>query len=259
MIVSEGGHWYQADGTPEYHQEIKSGKNKGNLRATTLRDARTKNLYPSVTTILNIMDKPALTNWKVEKSLEAAYEVDCGGLTYPEWRNALREFDAQRQAQDAADKGTEIHCILEQYFETGEVSKEDYMLTEAVEDELIVLGKNDWLAEKSCASEAGFAGKVDLHSDRWVIDFKTKDGDLSNVKCYDDHFRQLAAYSYALPIHKDAQCANLFISRDTVDDDGVPIVKLIKHTHEQTQRGLNEFLSILQTWQQIKEYKPDES
>jgi len=45
---------------------------KGGQRNTTLRDARTMNLVPSVTTILNIAAKPALLAWMQQQVLYAA-------------------------------------------------------------------------------------------------------------------------------------------------------------------------------------------
>ncbi len=57
--ASESNHWYTRDGVPMYTVEAK----KGGQRNTTLRDARTMNLVPSVTTILNIAAKPALLAW----------------------------------------------------------------------------------------------------------------------------------------------------------------------------------------------------
>ena len=57
--ASEAGHWYTRSGDPMY---TIMGKSTGKPRNTTLRDARELNLVPSVTTILNVAAKPALTN-----------------------------------------------------------------------------------------------------------------------------------------------------------------------------------------------------
>ena len=84
--------------------------------------------------------------------------------------------------------------------------------------------------------------------------FKTKDGDLEKVKCYEDQFRQLSAYREALNL-PEAQCANVFISRDTKDDEGYPLVKIVIHKHEQSDKALKEFLAINACWQVLKNYK----
>ena len=63
--ASESNHWYTRDGVPRYTVIGKNGKE----RNTTLRDARTENLVPSVTTVLNVMAKPALIPWLQEPVL----------------------------------------------------------------------------------------------------------------------------------------------------------------------------------------------
>ena len=64
--ASESNHWYTRDGAPQY---TVPSKKDGSPRSTTLRDARVMNLVPSVTTILNVMAKPALTNWLQQQVL----------------------------------------------------------------------------------------------------------------------------------------------------------------------------------------------
>ena len=66
--ASESNHWYTRDGVPRYTVIGKNGKE----RATTLRDARTENLVPSVTTVLNVAAKPALTQW-LQKQIGRAH------------------------------------------------------------------------------------------------------------------------------------------------------------------------------------------
>src|SRR6185369_4131065 len=63
-----GGHWYKApSGEPFY--------SIGD-RGVTLRDARKIGAVPSVTTVLQVIDKPALTNWLIEQAV-------LGALTLP--------------------------------------------------------------------------------------------------------------------------------------------------------------------------------
>ena len=61
-------HWYTADRQPMHEVE---GKN-GNMRSTTIRDARELNLFPSVTTIIGILDKPGLNQWIQTEIAKAA-------------------------------------------------------------------------------------------------------------------------------------------------------------------------------------------
>ena len=74
--ASESNHWYTRDGVPQYTVEAK----KGGLRATTLRDARTMNLVPSVTTILGVAAQPALLAWMQQQVLMAALIVGLEAL-----------------------------------------------------------------------------------------------------------------------------------------------------------------------------------
>ena len=79
--------------------------------------------YPSVTSVLNILDKPALVNWKVDKHLEQAFDYACEiaeslDIGSDEMKQSFnRAIKAKTQeALDAAPKaGTDIHQILEDY------------------------------------------------------------------------------------------------------------------------------------------------
>ena len=66
-------HWYKLDGTP-CHQ-VPRAKGSG-LRATTLRDARKLQLFPSVTSILGIFSKPQLDKWKMQQVALASMRLD---------------------------------------------------------------------------------------------------------------------------------------------------------------------------------------
>ena len=68
MSIKESTHWYTRAGNPMYTIIGKNGKE----RNTTLRDARTLDLVPSVTTILGVAAKPGLEKWKQEQVLLAA-------------------------------------------------------------------------------------------------------------------------------------------------------------------------------------------
>src|SRR3990167_10315863 len=110
-IASDAGHWYTQSGEPMY---TIIGKN-GNERATTLRDARAFNLLPSVTSILSMLPKPALINWKMKNVLMSA-------LTLPRLPDEADDAyiarimaDADEQARIARGKGTAIHGAIERF------------------------------------------------------------------------------------------------------------------------------------------------
>ena len=73
-----------------------------------------------------------------------------------------------------------------------------------------------WNAERSFASPLGYGGKTDLYSQQWVIDVKTKDGNLEDAKTWDDHALQLAAYRHGLGV-QSARCGD---QQRQADDPG---------------------------------------
>jgi hypothetical protein len=245
-------HWYAQDGSPCYRVE----KQGGGLRATHLGDARKLKLVPSVTTVLGVIAKPALTNWMVDQGILAA-------LTLPRrddeaedaWLRRVKD-DSKQQAIQAAEEGTRIHNACEAWF-TGEFSKEHHAYYEhvaGVREELKRLfpGVTDWRAEDSFSAH-GYGGKVDLHSPSTgiVVDFKGKDGDFSDGKklAYDQHW-QLSAYQYGLRLPTVAS-ANIFVSRTHPG-------KVASHvwTPEDMASGLRVFLAALELWVAMRGYDP---
>ena len=71
-FTSESGHWYTQDGEPMY---TIVGAN-GVERNTTLRDAKSLGLVPSVTTIIGMIAKPFLENWKIDQALKSAIALE---------------------------------------------------------------------------------------------------------------------------------------------------------------------------------------
>ena len=220
---------------------------KGGMRATTLRDARKLNLVPSVTTIMSCAAKPGLEAWKLNQMLLAA-------LTLPKAPDESMDSYAHRVAQDskeqaraAAERGTEIHAALEGWYEGNIIGdKIDYQtaVAEAIKNEF---GEHNWETEKSFASELGFGGKIDLHTeddDGIFIDFKTKEFDsIEQVATFDEHHMQLAAYREGKNKPK-ALCANVFVS---VSNPG--LVAVVRHSEDELQRGWLMFKSLLAFWQ----------
>ena len=63
-------HLYNRNGKPCY--EVPYADPKKGMRASTLADARKINLVPSVTTIFDVLNKPALIYWQQDRVLESA-------------------------------------------------------------------------------------------------------------------------------------------------------------------------------------------
>lgn len=250
--ASESNHWYTRDGIPQYTVVGKNGKE----RNTTLRDARSMDLVPSVTTIIGAAAKPALIAWMQTEVLKASQSIV---------RRADEEdqayFDrimdeSKRKGKEAADKGTAIHAAIESFFEG--ISHPGY--PEHVQGCVNALethfGRLAWVAERSFGHELGFAGKCDLHAPNEVFegglvaDVKTKDfSDESDVIGYDDHLMQLSAYRVGLGI-PNARCANVFVSRTTPG-----LCKIIEWSEEDLKRGWEMFYALLQFWQLKNKHK----
>lgn len=243
-------HWYDRSGKPAYEIAGRSG-----LRATTLADARKIGLVPSVTTVLKVIDKPALTNWKVDQGILAALTLPRNATENEgEWLKRVKS-DSQQQAKDAASEGNRIHDACEQFFKGQRVPQEYWLHCQAVADELgrLFPGVDDWIAEKSFSCILGFGGKVDLHSPSTgiVVDFKGKDGDFSDGKklAYDQHW-QLAPYQTGLGLAR-APCANLFVSRTHPG-------RVASHVWsvDDMDAGLGVFLAALELWKAMKGFDP---
>ena len=112
MIVkqeSNSQHWYDKNGKPAYTIIGKNGKE----RNTTVRDAREHGYLPSVTTIIGLLDKPALTRWKMEQMLLASLTLPrLDGEAEADWIDRVVE-DSRSTGKDAMARGTEMHNMLE--------------------------------------------------------------------------------------------------------------------------------------------------
>lgn len=244
-FATSAGHWYTLDGEPCYTIIGKNGKE----RNTTLRDARERQLVPSVTTIIRCAAAPALEKWKRDQLLLAA-------LTLPrlpdekesDWL-ARVERDSQETGRKAADRGTLIHGAIERHYRGEPPDEEFWPHVVAAKDVLAQsIGGEEWHAERSFAHPMGYGGKCDLHSSRWVIDIKTKDGDPPRA-LYDEHVMQLAAYRRGLGI-PGASCGILYVQREQ------PAAVFVEATADELASGLTMFDALLTYWQAKTGYRP---
>lgn len=263
-------HWYDHEGKPRYTVPYASGKGE---RATNLGDARKLKLFPSVTTILGIVDKPALTRWKINEVLEAAIEMPYEPLNSMfshdweitaasnKWKSTIIKM-SEKKGKDAADRGNAIHDGMEQYFTVGlmrntteEVRK---FCTPAIELIADTFGHMaNWNAEHSFSHKLGFGGKCDLHMlpcgeypNGVIIDFKTKSAeDFSKVKAYSEQCQQLVAYrqGFGMP---HARCFNLFIGTNTPGE-----LMLHEWREEECQSAWKCFTHLVEYWKTINNFE----
>lgn len=254
---SSSAHWYTRDGKPAYDQRKKDGSG---MRKTTLADARKLNLLPSVTTILGILDKPALTAWKIEQAVLAVVtsprkegEADDAFI-----QRVLHDEEVQHEERDAArDKGIAIHNAIEALFRSEviapaispwvvpafeTVKKYGFCL----DTELVIVGE-------------GYAGMTDValdsHDCFWLLDFKGTKSIPDPIKggAWPEHRLQLAAYAagFAAGKAKPVRTANVYIS--SVTPGQFVVCEHDPHWQDTFQNG---FLPLVKHWQWSKGYVP---
>ena len=271
VSIESSSHWYTRDGKP-CHQVPYAGKRgeAGEMRNTTLGDARKLGLLPSVTSILSIVEKKGLTRWKMEQVILAA-------LTLPRLEDEGVDSFAHRVIEDAMaesckamDFGSRLHDAIEAI-----VSKRP---CKAARDVVPFASKfAAWYSEH----KGELAG--------CVLDWKTQ-----NVQpdkpfvFYPEWVWQLAAYGLAVDIgdvpafavtsnpvltELPFGCRRGFGGRiDFIHNDwGLPNARLISvaissrepgriemkvWTAEEAAWGLKVFTSLLNTWIAIKKYDP---
>ena len=249
-------HWYDTKGAPCYEVEGKKG-----MRPSTLRDARKHGWVPSVSTIWNdLVSRPMLNKWiqselmsALWKEVHSAEHLSSGG-GFPEYEKLARSRFNEKQ-QRVMSRGTDIHNHLEIYFSGGDTPREHMFLCDSVARVLDVKcgNSNEWVAEKSFSHPSGYGGKVDLHNDDWVVDFKTKEfppkPDVKKM-VYDDYGTQLAAYAQGLGGGR--RLLNVFID---VGGDGHRC-SVLEWEHTDIDRFTSMFNHALELWKLVKKYKP---
>ncbi len=244
-FTSESGHWYTQEGEPMYTIIGANGKE----RNTTLRDAKKESLVPSVTTILSMIAKPALENWKIDQALNSALSLKKEkGETLESFTYRCKQ-DSKKIGLDAAAKGTKIHYQIEKGF-LGQGKSKPYKVIKKWLDENFP--NEEWIAEDSFCADSGYGGKIDLYSKSGIfIDFKTKDnlsGKVPSKLVYDEHGMQLSAYAQGCGF-EDVERVSIFVDR--ADTGLIACHVWDKDTHA---RHLAMFNSILSYWKLVKNY-----
>jgi hypothetical protein len=226
----------------------------------TLREARKEGLYPSVTTILSVMAKPALESWKSTQYVLAA--LTRGAKPGEDVDRVAGEViaDGEREAGLAALWGATFHGLIEDFASGRAVAPNPDM---AMHWEMFL----SWWAKSVAeviASEAvvahpsGYAGRIDMvarmHSGGVaIIDFKGRKV-RGKVEWYDDQVMQLAAYAQAYEhMHPGTMtgCMSVVIDRD---NPSLPHAKA--WTMQERERGLRMFRCCLDLWRDANSYYP---
>ena len=253
-------HFYQqtADGVQPRHYVEMSTK-PGQLRPTRMSDVKKAAAngdvwVPSVTTVLNVLDKPGLNTWRVDMHLEVAATLAEKLPRAPECLQFSRDKfleECKRLTELELDKapsaGTDIHKELEQFYSgTDPLHLEHGSLCVTVDNEIFERTGHlhHWQPERNFVSN-GYGGQVDLSGNGWVIDFKSKqaaDKFKPGKMAYNEHRMQLAAYREGLGM-PTARAANVFVCLE----DGQ--VDFHEHSEDELQKGWHMFQHALAIWQ----------
>lgn len=273
----ESHHFYSRDGKACHTQPCKSKTAKNPTRPTTIADARKLGLLPSVSGITGMMANPALDRYKQMRVAEEAYDRPAvGEETKDEYVSYLLD-KAQEQTRDAADLGTEIHAILEDWGK-GAVVDTSRILTfpscglnvpvgdivDSVARRIGELGIEP--AGHECVvvnAKHGYAGTTDMPFTKGltvgILDFKsakTTPGEPIGPRT--TYAMQIAAYIAAYwggeshePIKDNALGYNLYIS--TTEPGRV---ELATYTAEQLRQEWEAFQACLTLWRHKNKYDP---
>ena len=253
-------HWYDREGNPQHFVPSKSGK----LRASTLRDARKHGWMPSVTSVLDIMAKPGLDQWKINKAINAAINLNRNSTETDEEYAKRILAHSRKPSEQASERGTRIHNMLEKSFKAEEKPQgENEAIFNSVKSLLdINCGEQEWKSEVTFSEpQLGYGGMVDLISDEWAIDFKTKEFGADHKQlAYESMAYQLMAYAVTglEKSYRDTgeatvrRMANIFISST---NPGLSVFHEWKK--EDFERYWEVFSSSLTLWKNVKQYWPE--
>lgn len=244
----ENGHWYFTSGEPCF--EVPKADGKG-MTKTTLRHAKKMNLLPSVTTILRILDKPALTAWKIEQAVLAVMTTprlpaEADDAFIQRVLAVDKEQDKERDA--AAQLGTDIHAEIEAAINGQSISDRLAPYVDPVMAALTKFG-SPVFSEKNLVGN-GYAGRCDLCASdglgSTIIDFKSTKK--LPKESYAEHRLQLAAYAKCDGVIA-ARTANIYIS--TLAPGQIAVCE-----NTDIEPTFDTFNHLLKVWQWMNDYTP---
>lgn len=248
----DSSHWYFKDGSPCYEVDRADGKGK---RSTTLRDARIMNLYPSVTTILKVLNKPELNRWITEQAVLACITTPIKpDEQMDQFINRVLNIEQvqDQEAQKAREFGTQIHDAIADVLRGGECSP---MLSEYVAPVIKEVSRfGRLIAVEKCVVGDGYAGRLDVACEGDVIavvDIKTTKK--LPKESYSEHKLQLGAYARTMMGNtgdKRIVTANIYVDSTKPNN----LVTTINDDWQETYA--NGFLPVLNYWQWVNKYKP---
>jgi len=255
-------HWYTSEAQPMHRVEGNNGK----MRDTTVRDARQLNLFPSVTAIINLLDKPGLNNWKQGQIARAAIDnpIEKGEL-FKDWVARIKKL-GKEETEKTATIGTDIHEAIRQIWEGSVAFNQYHNIAEGAVDAIIeYCGTDDFIPELTVVGK-GYGGQIDLLGKDYIIDYKTKDisdhkyyqlqSDKPPKMAYDEECMQLSAYREAVASNSGmkfntcSKMLNVFVDRT---------IPGRVYIYEHTENMYAQFQCLVGYWQIAKKYIPEQN
>jgi hypothetical protein len=249
-------HWYRVDGSPCHSLPRADGK----TRPTTLADAKTLRLLPSVTSILSIFSKPQLDIWKQRQVALAAERVErCDGELDDTYADRVMAA-AFRQVAEAADLGSRIHAALESYY-VGVPYPEDLApyvapVVKWKQEKQLIFAQR----EKVVVNLAhGFAGTMDVAvrfgDGIGVLDFKTrKTKPGMPIIPYDGQAMQIAAY--AATFWGEESLARVYGGNVFISTTEPGRMEVFTYRPEQLVVEWETFRMACAIWRHLRNYDP---
>jgi hypothetical protein len=161
--TENGAHFYDRNGTPRYDANIAT--------------ARKENLLISPTTYLKILDKPQITNWKIDQYLQSAHEIMSQFPTTSlddVKAYSKKNFD---ERNNQAEIGSLCHAVLEEAVKNAIPMKAwDPFFMDVADKQIVPIKKSmdlawDWFTKNAINAQAEsvvvseryrYAGKKDV-------------------------------------------------------------------------------------------------
>ena len=179
-------------------------------------------VVPGVTTILNVLNKPALVPWA--------------------WKLGRDGIDLRKAQSQAMDIGTLTHSMIESYLKNEKVDTSEYSKTQIDTAETAFLAFLEWIKGQTLSvvdteiqmihTDLRYGGTADLIAmtpdiEYYLIDFKTS----QNGACYPEYRYQISAYKELWEHNQNgvrtiSKCIILALNKET----GIPTPHIVIHT-----------------------------
>lgn len=255
-------HFYDVNGNACHTQPTKTKGAKNPTRPTTIADAKRLKLLPSVSSILKQAANPALDRYKAQQIIKACFNcpVSCDEDFETYARHIMEKADKERD--EAADLGTNIHAALEQVLVNPSASYDESLsqfVTPAL-NKVNEMGITVVERELRVVSEYGYAGTTDVAFTHGpicgILDFKSvKTKPEEPIIPRQGHAAQIAAYHVAYwskdTIKNNTKGYNVYIS--TTEPGRIDVVEYDAPT---LRSEFGYFLACFDIWKHRYGYDP---